>query len=85
MAMATMGEQTLEAIASVSRSLERILKRVESLEAEVGMEADPDDDNEKKKAEKKPKDPNERLIPDRWTPTTKIRIGAGPPGRQGSP
>ena len=82
MAMATMGEQTLEAIASVSRSLERILKRVESLEAEVGMEADPDDDT-KRKRKRSPKT-RTNLIP-RWTPTTKIRIGAGPPGRQGSP
>ena len=57
MAMATMGEQTLEAIASVSRSLERILKRVESLEAEVGMEADPDDDNEKEKEPKEAQRP----------------------------
>ena len=51
MTMATVGEQTLEAIASVGRSLDRILKRIESLEAEVGMEADPDDDEAKKKAE----------------------------------
>ena len=62
MTMATMGEQTLEAIASVSRSLDRILKRIESLEAEVGMEADPDDDEAKKEKLKKPKDPDERLI-----------------------
>ena len=46
-------QQVLDGIAEVGRVQERILKRVENLEAEVGKD-DPDDDNEKE-----PKDPND--------------------------
>ena len=57
----TMAE-VLEGIAKVGRVQERILKRVKSLEAEVGMEDDPDDDNEKEP--KDPNDPDTKMDPD---------------------
>ena len=71
-------QQVLEAVRGLGERFDRHAKRLRALEAEAGMEDDPDDDNEKE-----PKDPND---PDtKMDPTTKIRIGAGPPGHQGRP
>ena len=47
-------QQVLDGIKDVDRKQNLILKRVKSLEDAVGMEEDPDDDNEKE-----PKDPND--------------------------